>query len=105
MISFSKAYKVKKWVHQTRTEQDGEEFILIQEMNYYPCPSEDVKMQIMSQGTVCQSHSQSNLRLISLFWNIGFKLLIFSLFYDTNTGYEYGCHLPSRCSIKREREC
>ena len=28
-------------------------------------PSEDVKMQMLSQCTVCQSHVQSNFRLVS----------------------------------------
>ena len=42
-------------------EQDGKELIPTKEVNH--CSSEDVKIQMLSQCTVCQNHLQSNFRL------------------------------------------
>ena len=74
-------------MNQTRIEQDGKELMWTQEMNHYPCWSEDVKRQILSQCTVCQSYSISNFR-ISLFLNFNIlkncfvTIRIYSFFSD-----------------------
>ena len=47
------------------------------------CPSEEVKGEILSQGKVCQSHLQSNFRLVShILKYFLVTLRICTLFYD-----------------------
>ena len=71
-------------MNQPTKEQDGKELIWTQlQMNRYPYWSEDVKRQILSQCTVCQSHSISKCRLnFNILKYCFVTLRIYSFFND-----------------------